>query len=178
MRNSERSLITLRGFPIYLLLVVLFIWLLRTKNRQKRMSTINEIYKTIYQFLIIEGFNYKQAQYITAQAAHETGNFTSDIYLNNKNLFGMKNAGQSLVIGTRKDHAVYASIEDSIRDYRKYYLRHNYLSYYETPESFVEALKREKYFEADLEAYKKGLVHFYNLYFNRNGTDSKKGSKQ
>lgn len=130
------------------------------------MNSINEIYKIIYTSLIIEGFNVKQAQFVTAQAAHETGNFTSDIFKNNHNLFGMKAAGQSLVIGERNGHAVYASLEDSIADYRKYYRRHNYLSYYETPESFVEALKKASYFEADQETYKKGVRFFYNLYFN------------
>ncbi len=78
----------------------------------------------------------------------------------------MKNAGQKLVIGTRKGHAVYSSIDDSIKDYRKYYLRKKYLPVYNSIPDFVNALKEKNYFEAGIPEYIKGVNHFFNLYFN------------
>lgn len=58
---------------------------------------------------------------IYAQAKHETGNFTSSIFKENKNLFGMKQSfntkGGFIETGTSRGHAVYKNWFDSIRDY-------------------------------------------------------------
>lgn len=119
----------------------------------------------LYQSLIVNGFNYLTAQYITAQSAHETGNFTSQIFRQNNNLFGMKYAGQSLALGTKSGHAYYANIENSIRDYQTYYRLNNYLKVYPSLAWFVKTLKQKGYFTADEGAYLKGVTHFFNLYF-------------
>jgi len=130
------------------------------------MNIILKIGIDVYQLLIELGFNYKQAQYITAQAAHETGNFQSQIFKENNNLFGMKHAGQRLSQGEKNGHAYYKTIEDSVKDYQIYYKLNNYPVTFETPENFVDSLKNHGYFEANIENYKKGVRHFLNLYFN------------
>jgi uncharacterized FlgJ-related protein len=165
MASSGHSRITLPGLALLVLLVALFFTLLKIKNRLLKMNTINELYKDVYSLLIEAGFKYQQAQIILAQTAHETANFTSDIFLENHNLFGMKNAGQKLVIGTNRGHAVYESITDSIKDFALYYKRHQYLSVYETAYDYVKALKENGYFEADIANYVRGVEHFLKLYF-------------
>ncbi|WP_417290942.1 glucosaminidase domain-containing protein [Corallibacter sp.] len=54
-----------------------------------------------------------------SQAYHETGNFTSNIFKHNKNLFGMKKATvrDTTAIGEASGHATYNSLSDSVIDY-------------------------------------------------------------
>lgn len=68
---------------------------------------------------------------VYAQAILETGNFTSAIFLENNNLFGMKHPRQreTLSLGHNRGHAKYKSWQDSVRDYAKwqeYYKSHGY----------------------------------------------------
>lgn len=60
--------------------------------------------------------HYAQALY--AQAAHETGDFKSNIYKNGRNLFGMKRAMKrpKLWTGEISGHAAYSSELDSLID--------------------------------------------------------------
>lgn len=58
---------------------------------------------------------------ILAQAKHETGNFTSDIFKTGNNLFGMKVSTATpdgfIETGEYKGHAQYKNAFDSIKDY-------------------------------------------------------------
>lgn len=128
---------------------------------------VNEILNLIKR----QGFPDKQAKFILSQAAFETGGFTSDIFKENNNLFGMKEAGQSLVIGVNRGHAVYNSIADSIADYAKWYRRHKMLPFYITIDSFILDLKKENYFEADIMRYLRGVQHYYKSYFTEDGKE-------
>ena len=69
---------------------VLYLMHLRKQDRLIKMNTINKIGKEVYFLLLEHGVSLQLARYITAQAAHETGNFTSKIFKENNNLFGMK----------------------------------------------------------------------------------------
>jgi flagellum-specific peptidoglycan hydrolase FlgJ len=129
------------------------------------MNIINNIGLQVYELLIEYGFNFKQAQYITAQAAHETGNFSSKIFLENKNLFGYKYIGQKNAKGEKNGHANYESIEHSIQDYKVYYTARKYPSLFSSVVEFVKTLKRNNYFEAPEKEYLKGIKHFLRLYF-------------
>ena len=53
------------------------------------------------------------------QARLESGNFTSDIFMENNNLFGMKVAERrpTTAIGVNRGHAVYKSWRESVIDY-------------------------------------------------------------
>lgn len=135
-------------------------------NRRKKMNTINEAYKEIYSNLLEVGFKVDQAKILLSQAAHETGNFTSDIFFNNRNAFGLKDTGHGFNIGTRKGHALYESYIDNIKDFAQYYKERKYLQNYNTIDLYVKAIKEQKYFEADEAQYLKGVKFFYNLYFH------------
>lgn len=61
----------------------------------------------------------KYPETVLAQAVLETGNFTSDIFKENHNLFGMKVAGSrpTSAIGTNRNHAKYRNWKESVMDY-------------------------------------------------------------
>ena len=61
----------------------------------------------------------KYPETVLSQAILETGNFTSDIFKENHNLFGMKVAGSrpTSAIGTNRNHAQYRNWKESVVDY-------------------------------------------------------------
>lgn len=128
------------------------------------MNTSNETGYKVFDLLLNIGFNPMIAKYITAQAAHESANFTSYIFKNNNNCFGMKYAGQSLAT-EKNGYANYKSLEDCISDYKKYYQNRNFNTF-DSISTFIEELKRVNYFEAKTEEYKAGVTYFYKLYFS------------
>jgi hypothetical protein len=75
-----------------------------------------------------------------AQAKLETGNFTSKIFRENNNLFGMREAKQRITTaqGTEHNHAYYHSWYESVLDYSFYQCR--YLSGINTEEQYFQYL--------------------------------------
>ena len=71
----------------------------------------------------IKRLNFKYPHIVLAQAKLETGNYTSRIFKENHNLFGMKEAKVRLNLaeGTQYSHAYYNDWEDSIMDYALWY---------------------------------------------------------
>lgn len=132
------------------------------------MSGVNEDMKIfLMNSLLFEGFNSLTARYLVAQAAHETSNFTSKIFRENNNLFGMKfpKVRKTTAIGERYGHAIYNSLKESVEDIALYHKALALPTVFKDTNSFVEALKAKKYFEADVEDYKKAVNHFYTMYF-------------
>lgn len=162
------------GLVFYLLLAVAFLKLSKIQNRQKKMnSTGKEGAINVYFLLIENGFSWRQAQFITAQAAHETGGFTSKIYQENNNCFGMKLAmiRKTTATGEKYGHATYDNLEQCVKDYKIYYKNFKYLDVYPSIAAFVAALKRNKYFEAPELIYLAGCVNFLKKYFNVSGNE-------
>jgi len=76
-----------------------------------------------------EGVMYQEI--VILQSRLETGYYTSDIFLNANNLFGMRYPGRrpTVATGIYKEHAQYAHWSDSVIDYalwQKYYLSRGY----------------------------------------------------
>lgn len=69
---------------------------------------------------LIEDLGIAYPEIVLAQAKLETGNFTSKIFRENNNLFGMKLARQreTTAIGEQYNHAKYISWVQSIVDYK------------------------------------------------------------
>jgi len=170
-RNSGNLHITLRGLVFYLLLVWLFLTQSKRMNPLTKKNIINDTGLKVFHLLQTSGFSAAMAKLLTAQAAHETGNFTSKIFKENNNLFGMKlpKKRKTTATGERYGHAVFKNIADSIQDYKIYNKVLNYLPEYTTVDTFVQTLVQKNYFEANPEEYKKGMNFFYNLYFVNNG---------
>jgi hypothetical protein len=123
------------------------------------------------QLLKLHGFNDSLTKWATAQAAHETNGFTSNILKSNNNLFGMKYAKQIYAQGEKNGYANYLSIENSVIDFISWYNRHR-SSLLSMPlvilnlNDYVSFLKNQKYFEANETEYLKGCQYFYNILFS------------
>lgn len=116
------------------------------------------------------GIPFYAQKLIAAQAMHETGNFTSNVYRQNNNAFGMKipNVRKSPYIlgaGTSAPasegstpYAKYSSVEDSVKDVLHLYayngIRWGQL---DSPTAFGAWLKQKSYYGASQQAYSAAL---------------------
>lgn len=103
------------------------------------------------------------AKLIYAQAKHETGNFTSNVFKQANNLFGMKPSSRGLHQGIYGAYAKYDNWEKSVIDMIAY-LRarggHENVQFM-TPTEYAEWLKSKNYYEDTVANYSKGLNFFY-----------------
>jgi flagellum-specific peptidoglycan hydrolase FlgJ len=104
---------------------------------------------------MLKDLNVKQPHIVMAQSILETGHWKSQIFLENHNLFGMKEARQRITTagGTQSNHAFYKHWRESVYDYAFYqssYLRSlrseaDYYQYlgasYAEASNYVEAVK-------------------------------------
>lgn len=76
---------------------------------------------------------------VLAQAEVESGNFKSNIFLENHNLFGMKEARirPNLAVGTNRGHAYYTNWKESVMDYALWQCRYGTVR---TEEEYFELL--------------------------------------
>jgi len=90
----------------------------------------------------IKRMNFKFPHIVLAQSKIETGNFTSRIFVENNNLFGMKEARvrANLALGTQYGHAYYGNWKESLYDYGFYYA--NYLSDLRTEEKYFSYINQ------------------------------------
>lgn len=156
----------LRGFRSSWVYLVLFIIIFLMSRFQKKTTIKDRIVNT----LINNGVNPITAEFVFAQACHETGNFTSPLYFTNNNCFGMK-PPQQYVIATGElfGYAKYENIEDSARAMAIWLQAHNMAGGLQTIDQYVNRLHDSGYFEAHLDEYMTGVKYFYNLYFVNNG---------
>ena len=90
----------------------------------------------------ITELNFRYPHIILAQAKLESGHFKSTIFLENNNMFGMKEAKlrANLAKGTNRNHAYYDTWQDCILDYALYYS--TYLSDIKTEGEYFEYLRQ------------------------------------
>jgi len=157
----------LRGYRSPLLLVALFCLFLKAINHLLKMTIISDTAKVVYSLLIKNGFDSEQAKLIVAQAAHETNNFSSRIFRENNNLFGMKLAviRPTLATGQNRGHATFKSVSDSINDFMLYHKARALAPSFSSVTSYIDTLHKKNYFEADKEQYLNGVKLYYNMYF-------------
>jgi hypothetical protein len=98
-----------------------------TFNEEKLISLMNEL-------------NIKFPHIVLAQAKVESGNYTSKIFRENHNLFGMKEARVRIhtAQGTQFNHAYYNTWRESVYDYAFYQCR--YLSKINTEDEYLSYL--------------------------------------
>lgn len=68
----------------------------------------------------IDDANIKFKWVVLAQAVHETDNFNSNIFKQNKNCFGMKVSQRGYALKEKNGHAAYSDVKESILDYGAY----------------------------------------------------------
>jgi uncharacterized FlgJ-related protein len=90
----------------------------------------------------ITELNFRYPHIILAQAKLESGHFKSTIFLENNNMFGMKEAKlrANLAKGTNRNHAYYDSWQESVIDYALYYS--SYLRSIKTEGEYFEYLRQ------------------------------------
>jgi uncharacterized FlgJ-related protein len=90
----------------------------------------------------ITELNFRYPYIILAQAKLESGHFKSTIFLENNNMFGMKEAKlrANLAKGTNRGHAYYETWQESVIDYALYYS--SYLRSINTEGEYFEYLRQ------------------------------------
>lgn len=138
----------------------------------------------IYDAAIKGGFNPTSAKFVVAQARHETGNYASNVFQKNNNLFGMKYVGQSLATrgtpapksewgcgGTCNSdfYSKYSSVSDSVQDLINRNLQNtrNGVTFdmlRNAPDSttYASLLKKRGYYGATIDVYANGLRNALN----------------
>lgn len=123
----------------------------------------------IYQAAVKAGFSPSAAKLVVAQARHETGNYTSNIFRLNNNLFGMKYVKQPLAQQGNKSpegdyYAKYANVGDSVQDLvnRNYKITRGGVSFDQLKNvsdstDFAQKLKKRGYYGASVNEYANGL---------------------
>lgn len=111
---------------------------------EERLIVINEHAEFTEEKLVnkLQSLNVKFPHIVFAQAVLETGNFSSKVFKENNNLFGMREAKQRITTakGTENNHAYYHSWRESVLDYAFYQCR--YLSSIRTEEQYLQYLSQ------------------------------------
>lgn len=154
---------------ILLILILLPIWAPSESNTVPPWQLdvvevrVNESYEEeIIRVLREQGVGENLSQIILAQAKHESGNFSSVIFEENWNPFGMKQARvrQTTCIGTNRGHGVYSSLSDAVIDYVLWMKDRNVPFKGKCLKSYVMILKSKGYFEDDFDNYVRGMEYF------------------
>jgi uncharacterized FlgJ-related protein len=166
-KNLGNSPTMLRGLPLLLLLLALLLIALKTWISPKKMSTINNNVERYREQLVLLGFDPAFTYILISQAAHETANFTSNVFLSNSNMFGMRypTKRKTTALQELNGYAYYTSIEEGLKDIRLYFDYAALKTNYKTIAEYCEALKNKKYFEALLTEYINGMNFFYSMYY-------------
>jgi uncharacterized FlgJ-related protein len=161
-----------KSFMLLLLSVILSELLSRifkslmSASSRNSYDTPNTTGIKVFEELKANGFTSIQAMFITAQAAHETANFTSNVFKNANNCFGFKYTGHPLETGEYAGYGVYKTLEDCVTRYRDYYKKKKYPETFDSAEAFIKTLKNNNYYEAPYSEYIKGVNHFLTVYFS------------
>lgn len=89
-------------------------------------------------------YNLKFPEIVLGQVFHETGRLKSKIYTECHNAVGMKYNDRGYAIGICREHAKYALIEDSLKDYAKW--QELYLGLYEQKILHRSCLTKKDYY--------------------------------
>jgi hypothetical protein len=113
-------------------------------SEEEKLIIIQEYNKFSEDKLIekLKELNVKFPHIVLAQSKLETGNFTSKIFKEGNNLFGLKEAKQRITTakGTENNHAYYHTWYESVLDYSFYQCK--YLSNLNTEEHYFQYLSQ------------------------------------
>lgn len=157
-------------YGLILLLPLFWIWLNRfpkPQNQTRKQTSMIAAQNNQLRRLLRSSSNLNEfgIELLVAQARHETGNYTSAIFAENHNYFGMKHprVRKTTSKGVNRGHAKYDSKHDSVID-MLYYLQHFSTNPgdFANVESYVRELKNDNYFEDSEANYLRGMrAHLY-----------------
>ena len=153
---------SLLGFGAAVGLLLVFGFTSNPANRAQNLSQEEKLivvreYNEFSETKLIEKItelNFKYPYIILAQAKLESGHFKSTIFLENNNMFGMKEAKlrANLAKGTNRGHAYYETWQESVIDYALYY------------SSYLRSIKTEgEYFEYLRQNYAEDVTYVQRL---------------
>lgn len=133
---------------------------------------MNQYEQTIYNVAVGEGLSPLLAGFVTAQAAHETANFTSNVFVTCNNAFGYKYVksspyavGPCTLSPENDSYAKYKSVEDSTKEVCGWVKRRNdKFSSVTTIEEFAAVLKAQGYYGDSEANYLAGLKKYYQSF--------------
>ncbi len=153
--TSRKSLVPLvLGFGLLLIsgLIVLYFLIVKPKRQAAISKVIGE---SEWAALL---------PFIVAQSKLETKNYTSNVYNQNNNLFGMKVPSQRPFLGSvgskasdGGNYASYSNDVNSVRDYIEWLRYTSFPTRVDGAEHFVRAMKTRGYFTANEVEYLKAL---------------------
>lgn len=153
--------------PLLILLFLFLNWITRRKgmagametikynpNAQKPNSVINFFKNTEYSQL---------APLLSAQAQHETGNFSSSAYISQNNMYGMKHAviRDQLGVNDGRTYRTYANPVQSMQDMLMYLRAVNFPTTVLSVQEYVQELKNRGYFGDSVANYYKNVDYYY-----------------
>ena len=150
--KKDFKTIKISAILIIIALIISFLYGRYTKHDsldkyEKEIIVINTIVEktefTEERFIdILKDLNVKFPHIVMAQSIVETGKWKSNIFKENNNLFGMKQARSRIntAIGTQNNHAFYDTWTESVYDYAFYQCR--YLGTIKTDEEYFNYLSR------------------------------------
>lgn len=104
-------------------------------------------------------FTDDQAKILTAQSMHETGNFTSRLYREQNNMFGMRHpiVRDTLSIKENNGFATFADLSDSVKDlilyFKEFDIKPKDWQGLKAVSDYVRIIKSKGYFTDDYLAY-------------------------
>lgn len=123
--------------------------------------------QAIYSTAIEEGLSPLLAEFMVAQAEHESAVYTSGVFQHCRNAYGYKYVGQELAeacTGSPEGdkYARYKSIQDSAREVARWIKRReDQFKDVKTPEDYALVLEKNGYFGDDLGIYQAALRRFW-----------------
>lgn len=133
------------------------------------MKTADQTFDSIiYKAAVSEGITPLLAEFMVAQAKHESNLYQSNVFKTCNNAFGYKYVGQSLAqacTGSPEgdNYAKYKSVEDSAKEVARWIKRRwSQFEHVKTPEEYAVVLERNGYFGDNLSVYQKALNKFWH----------------
>lgn len=151
---------------LFLLLSGLFllyaIFQLFRKNQPGKAPKPTTVINEINSIIQAAGYSNRMASFWVGVSAFETADWTSNLFVNNYNLFGMKQpkTRETTSINPRSAQwAKFANTADSVRDLVLYLQNQNYPSDFPSLRSMLEYMKSKGYFEEDIDVYYNGVLN-------------------
>lgn len=108
------------------------------------------------------GYSDRMSDLVYAQARHETGDFTSRLYREQNNPWGMGCVAKrpTTQSACQNGYGSYKDLADAADDFVLYLNYFNYLPDYSTTHAYVQALAMHGYFTDSPVTYEKGLIAY------------------
>jgi hypothetical protein len=134
-----------------------------TGNNLTKAQKYVETFKLIREIFPDE-YSDNFVMFATAQSGLETGDFTSKLYNEQNNLFGMRHPviRQTKSLGNVKDYANFDSLEDSAEDLLLYYNHFKIAPSFASLSDYIKTIKGHGYFTAPYLDYYNGVRTKYN----------------